>query len=273
MSAIAVAFKNEGNNFFKKKQYAKAIEKYTEGIKADPSYHVLYSNRSQAYFNLGMFDKAAADGLSCIRTSPKTFVKGYHRLANAQFAMKKYKEALQTCKTAENKGFRGNRDINNMYNKCAPLAKKQQAEEIARLTGYAKYKAVGNQLFSEGRYEDAILEYNKVCSGVDETKKSCSAEDKKILVSALNNRALCYMQQQNYRQVIMDTTRSIGIDDSSANIKAYFRRATAFEGMEKYRSALEDIRKCTAAKSNWEAANNAQYRLDQAVRTLKNQKT
>lgn len=77
------------------------------------------------------------------------------------------------------------------------------------------------------------------------------------------------MQQQNYRQVIMDTTRSIALDGSSANIKAYFRRATAFEGVEKYRSALADIRVCTAAKPSWDAANKAQYRLDQAVRTLK----
>jgi len=267
MSDLAVRFKNEGNAFFKKKNWAKAIQKYTEGVAVDATYHVLYSNRSQAYYNCGDFEKAAADGLACIRCSPKTFVKGYHRLANAQFALKKYKEALATCKTAETKGFRGNRDINNMYNKCAPLAKKQEEDELAKLKGNAKFKALGNNFFKQGRYEDAIAQYNKVCSGLDESR--CSDDDKKTLVSCLNNRALCWMQQQNYRQVIMDTTRSIGIDDSANNIKAFFRRATAFEGVEKYRSALADIRICTAAKPGWDAANKAQYRLDQAVRTLK----
>jgi len=266
---LAVKFKNEGNAYFKRKDWANAIKKYTEGVAADSSYHVLYSNRSQAHFNCGNYAEAAVDGKLCIRTSPKDFVKGYHRLANAQFALKQYKEALATCKKAESNGFRGNRDINNMYTKCAPLAKKQEEQELARLTGHAKSKALGNKFFKEGRYEDAIQHYTKVCNGLTD---EASGEDQKTLISCLNNRALCWMQQQNYRQVIMDTSRSIGLDDSKANIKAYFRRATAFEGVEKYRSALADIRICTQAMPSWDAANKAQYRLDQAVRTLK-QKT
>jgi len=266
MSDAAVRLKNEGNAFFKQRNWAAAIKKYTEGVAVDASYHVLYSNRSQAYYNSKMYKEAAADGRACISTSPKTFVKGYHRLANAQFALRDYKGALQTCKTAESKGFRGNKDILTMYEKCAPLAKQQEQAEIARLTGNAKFKALGNQFFKQGRYEDAIRNYTKVC---DNLADSATGEDSKTLVSCLNNRALCWMQQQNYRQVIMDTTRSIGIDDSANNIKAYFRRATAFEGVEKYRSALADIRICTQAKPGWDAANKAQYRLDQAVRTLK----
>lgn len=266
MSAAAVKFKNEGNAFFKRKDWVNAISKYTEGVAVDPTYHVLYSNRSQAYFNCGNYKEAAADGKLCIRTSPKNFVKGYHRLANAQFAQKQYIEALATCKKAESNGHRGNKDINNMYAKCAPLAKKQEEQKLARLTGHAKSKAYGNKFFKEGRYEDAIHNYTRVCDGLTDEARG---DDKQTLISCLNNRALCWMQQQNYRQVIMDTTRSIGLDDTKANIKAYFRRATAFEGVEKYRSALADIRICTQAMPSWDAANKAQYRLDQAVRTLK----
>lgn len=267
MSDVAVRFKNEGNAFFKKKDWANAIRKYSEGVACDANYHVLYSNRSQAYFNSGDFAAAAADGVLCIKCSPKTFVKGYHRLANAQFAMKEYKGALATCKKAESKGFRGNKDINNMYSKCAPLARKQEEAELARLTGHAKSKAYGNKYFKEGQYEQAIGHYTKVCDGLTDR---CTGDDKQTLISCLNNRALCWMQQQNYHQVISDTSRSIGIDDDAkTNVKAYFRRATAFEGVEKYRSALADIRVCTGAQPTWKAANDAQYRLDQAVRTLK----
>merc|ERR1711965_1253412 len=112
------------------------------------------------------------------------------------------------------------------------------------------------KFFGEGRYEDAIQHYTAVCNKLSD---EVSGDDKKTLISCLNNRALCWMQQQNYRQVIMDTSRSIGLDDTKANIKAYFRRATAFA----------DIRVCTQAMPGWDAANKAQYRLDQAVRTLK----
>lgn len=263
----AVRFKNEGNAFFKQKKWAKAIEKYTRGVQVDPTYHVLYSNRSQAYYNSGKYAEAAKDGEYCIKTSPKDFVKGYHRRANALFALRDYQGALATCKKAESNGFRGNRDINSMYSKCAPLAKKQEDDRLSKLTGHAKSKGFGNKFFKAGQYERAIEFYDKVCKSLRD--ESCSDKDKAILISCLNNRALCYMQQQNYRQVILDTTRSIGLNGDPSNYKAYFRRATALEGIEKYRSALADIRVCTQAQPTWDAANKAQYRLDQAVRTLK----
>ena len=49
--------KDEGNDFFKKKKYRKAIDEYTEGIKQDSSdlmmNAVLYCNRATAHFYLG----------------------------------------------------------------------------------------------------------------------------------------------------------------------------------------------------------------------------
>ena len=43
--AAAQAKKNEGNNFFKNKQYNEAIEKYSEAIASDPTDVTFYSNR------------------------------------------------------------------------------------------------------------------------------------------------------------------------------------------------------------------------------------
>ena len=49
--------KDEGNDFFKKKKYRKAIDEYTEGIKQNSSdlmmNAVLYCNRATAHFYLG----------------------------------------------------------------------------------------------------------------------------------------------------------------------------------------------------------------------------
>ena len=52
-----------------------------QAIEADSTYHVAYSNRSQAYYKLGDFQKAANDGQLCVNAKPD-WPKGYHRCAN-----------------------------------------------------------------------------------------------------------------------------------------------------------------------------------------------
>ena len=53
-----------------------------QAIKNDPSNHILYSNRAMAYSAIGKWKEAKEDGLACIERD-KTFLKGYHRAANA----------------------------------------------------------------------------------------------------------------------------------------------------------------------------------------------
>jgi tetratricopeptide (TPR) repeat protein len=78
--AGAKAKKDEGNNFFKNKQYEEAIEKYTEAIALDPTDVTFYSNRSACFAALNKWAEAADDGKQCIIVD-KNFVKGYFRQA------------------------------------------------------------------------------------------------------------------------------------------------------------------------------------------------
>jgi stress-induced-phosphoprotein 1 len=270
--AAAVAKKNEANQFFKNYKWNDAIRVYTEGAAIDATYHILYSNRSQAYINRGDdgdFEKAAADGKLCIQYSPPDFVKGYHRLANAQYMMGDFGGCLKTCQLAESKGFRGNKDIDTLYARCKGKAEKQAAKLKASLTGAARSKAEGNDFFKKGNYDEAIVWYTKALEQIPGDISTLSEDDKNTKISCFTNRSLCYMQHQNYRAVINDCSQALELDEG--NVKALFRRACAFEGLEKYRLALQDIRKCTAAKPGWKAANDAQHRLDRAVRQLKAQ--
>lgn len=57
----ADALKAEGNKLFAAKDFAGAVQKFTEAINADPSNHVLYSNRSGAYASLQDYDHALED--------------------------------------------------------------------------------------------------------------------------------------------------------------------------------------------------------------------
>lgn len=93
----AVQLKNEGNEYFKKKQYQQAIDKYTEAIKLNSSDVTFYSNRSACYAALEKWEEAAADGRECIMCD-KNFVKGYFRQALGLQNLGNLDGALDACK-------------------------------------------------------------------------------------------------------------------------------------------------------------------------------
>ncbi|RLN62814.1 hypothetical protein BBP00_00004513 [Phytophthora kernoviae] len=96
----AEAQKTLGNEEFNLKNFAKAVECYSEAIRLDPQNHVYYSNRSAAYGALGQWEMAETDAKGCVQRNAK-FAKGYHRLANAQQMLGRKTEAIATLKKAQ----------------------------------------------------------------------------------------------------------------------------------------------------------------------------
>jgi len=280
MSEEAVAWKNKGNVHFKNYEWQKAIDMYSKGIEVDPSYHICYSNRSQAYFNLGEFEKARDDGAACIRAKPD-FVKGYHRLANAQYNLGDYIGCMKTVKSAERNGFKNQKDIVAMYDRVHKKAEQQQDDLDAKLSGPEAIKVKANKLFKKAKYEDAVVEYTKALKQLGTITTESTPENQKLYVDCLNNRALCKSQQQDWNSVIADTSAILEVKPT--DLKALYRRALAFEGIERYRSAEQAIRACTqecfriqVMTGNrvklLDAANQAQNRISGAVRKLKQTK-
>lgn len=111
-NATALAFKAEGNNFFKAKSYAEAIEQYTKAIDTDPKDVTFFSNRSACYAALKKWEEAAADGRQCV-VLDKNFVKGYFRAALAQENMGNFDSASEFC--VRGLGIEsGNKDLKEM---------------------------------------------------------------------------------------------------------------------------------------------------------------
>jgi len=259
----AVAAKNKGNGYFKSGDLDNAIKHYSEAIQADASYHVPYSNRSQAYFKQGKYDLAAQDGQSCIRVNPK-FVKGYHRATNALLMLEKYDVVMKVLDTAYRSGFRGNVDLAEIDAKARPKAEAMEKAGRAQMGRAERLKCEGNDLVKKGMYEEALHKYTAAV-------EACNLpEDKKVYVAAVGNRALCWQQQSSFSNMIADC--NLVLEQDEQNVKALFRRSSAFEGMEKYRLALQDIRQVLLIMPNWEAANKAQHRLGRAVQQLKKAK-
>ncbi|GMF44857.1 unnamed protein product [Phytophthora fragariaefolia] len=91
----ALAAKNEGNDFFKSGDFPKAVERYTEAIKRDPSCAVYYANRAAAYTKLTSFNEAKKDCEKAIELDPK-YVKAYSRMGAIQCFMKEFHKARES---------------------------------------------------------------------------------------------------------------------------------------------------------------------------------
>ena len=130
--AQAEALKVEGNGFFAKKMYEQAIEKYAAAIALDPQNHIYYSNRSICYAESGQFEAAEKDGDMCVKLNAG-FAKGYHRLANAQYLLEKYDEAMATV-TEGLKKDGGFAELKKLKNKIK-AKKAQKARALAGPSG------------------------------------------------------------------------------------------------------------------------------------------
>lgn len=145
----ARSLKDEGNEYFKEKNYKKAIVSYTEGLKKNcidiELNAVLYTNRAAAHFHLGNMRSALNDATAAKKLKPD-HIKAIIRGAQCSMALRNYAGALQWCDeglklsptdkklqelraTADKQKRQADRDVR----KAKIKAKKEQNEKEALL--------------------------------------------------------------------------------------------------------------------------------------------
>lgn len=96
----AKTYKDEGNDYFKEKNYKKAVISYTEGLKkkcADSDLNVvLYTNRAAAQYYLGNFRSALNDVIAARKLNP-CHLKAIVRGALCHLELKNFADAVNWC--------------------------------------------------------------------------------------------------------------------------------------------------------------------------------
>lgn len=90
----AVEEKERGNEFFKAGKYDEAIEKYTAGIRCDPTNAVIPANRAMALLKKEQYGAAERDTSTAISID-NTYIKAYQRRASARVGLGKLEEAIK----------------------------------------------------------------------------------------------------------------------------------------------------------------------------------
>ncbi|KAK7097346.1 LON peptidase N-terminal domain and RING finger protein 3-like isoform X2 [Littorina saxatilis] len=92
-SCRAAELKAEGNKFFEKRDFERAIKFYSEAISLSDADHLLFSNRSHAYNALDQYDKALEDAEKVVKMRPD-WPKGFFRKGLALYGLGRYEEAV-----------------------------------------------------------------------------------------------------------------------------------------------------------------------------------
>lgn len=97
-----------------------------------------------------------------------------------------------------------------------------------------EYKKQGNVCFAKQQFDNAITCYTNAIL--------ISPSDDSNLSVYYNNRSACYLQLKQYKQCISDASESIKLQPEN-NIKAYLRRAQAYEHCDNnYSDAVNDYK-------------------------------
>lgn len=161
--AEAEALKTQANEFFKGKDYEKAVEFYSRAIELNPGNAIYYGNRSLAYMRTECYGYALADATRAIELDKK-YVKGYYRRAASNMALGKFKAALRDYETVV-KVRPNDKDAKLKYQECNKIVK-QKAFERAIASDEQKRSVVDSldieSMTIEDEYSGPKLEDGKV---------------------------------------------------------------------------------------------------------------
>jgi len=163
----------------------------------------------------------------------------------------------------------GNPEIESLLSKVKPKFEAMEARRKASLSPTEVHKERGDDAYKNANFEGAIEHYTKCIDILQSESKS----DSPLALKAYSNRAACYKQISNFDGTISDCTAVLEVEPE--NIKALIRRAQAFEGVERYRFALQDVKTVLnmpfhkVGKQNFDLCNGMQHRLNRTVQQLK----
>lgn len=175
------------------------------------------------------------------------------------------KECLATCDRALALDA-GNKEIVSIKSNVEPKFHAAEKRRVMSLPKPARDKEEGDKCYKMANFEGAIDAYTRcIDATLDKSSELC--------LKAYSNRSACFKQLSNFDGTIADCTAVLDADPN--NVKALVRRAQAFEAVERYKSALQDVKVVLAmpqagvGQANWSLCNMMKERLNRVVQQLK----
>ncbi|XP_053571893.1 sperm-associated antigen 1 [Bombina bombina] len=277
---LAARLKAEGNQLFKNGQFGEAAVKYSEAIESinnmgesAEELGVLYSNRAACHLKDGDCRECIEDCNQSLELQPFS-IKPLLRRAMANESLERYRQAYVDYKTVLqiDSGVQVAHDSINRITrtlmdqdgttwreKLPPIPvvpvsiqlERQKGMSVAssnvqpinssenkspqNVTGetaletFLSLKKKGNDYVQKGQYSEAVKQYTE-CLKIN--SEECAL---------YTNRALCYLKLSQYEEARQDC--ECALQREASNIKALYRRAQAYRGLENYQACATDLQK------------------------------
>jgi stress-induced-phosphoprotein 1 len=282
---VAAYWSNMAACHEKLRQYEEMAEASRSCIKADRTF-------VKGYFRLASAQKAMNDLDACIKTLESGLavqssnadlknmkkevielqrgeqVAAYCAKAQEQLSANDISAAYKSLELASRLDA-GNPDIERLMKQVKPKWDQLEAKRKKGLSGPELHKEKGDDMYKNANFEGAVEMYTKCIDAL----KSSGKGQSELALKAYSNRAACYKQISNFDGTIQDCTAVLEVEPE--NVKALVRRAQAFEGVERYRFALQDVKTVLSmpfhkvGKQNFDVCNGMQHRLQRTVEQLK----
>jgi tetratricopeptide (TPR) repeat protein len=135
-----------------------------------------------------------------------------------------------------------NADYEKKEKQKPKFLKVQEKVEQKKTEAAAKFKS-GNYIEANKIYKSATAQLEDLIEDFPLFKKEISQFEATIF----NNMAFCYGKDQQHRQEVEYTSkvvdRALYLDDTNVLLKAYLRRGLAYEHLEKYKLACNDLKR------------------------------
>ena len=226
--------KNKGNEEYKKKNFDQAIVHYEKAIELDPNEPIYYNNLAAVYVEKKQYDKAieACDKAEevCKTAGQYDYVKLAKILARKAAAYS-HKGDYQTSLEYYQRSLLENND----YKVKEEMKKIEKTKKEAEIKAYInpeiaeQHRLKGNELYGEGKFPDAIKEY-------DEAIKRNPTEAKLYA-----NRGTALMKLMEYPTALRDIDKCLELDPNY--VKAYAKKGVIHHFLKEFHKALEAYEK------------------------------
>lgn len=284
-SSVPAYYSNAAACYEKLGKYPEMAQAGQDCIKADRKF-------LKGYFRLATAQKAMGDLSACIKTLESGLVvdstsSDLKKMKAEVNELNRGEQVAAYCNKAEEQMMSGdipgamkslelasrldagNPIIERMMSKVKPKFEAMEKRRKANLSSTEVFKERGDEAYKAANFEVAVGFYTQCIDALKRDGKETSP----LAIKAFSNRSACFKQISNFDGTIEDCPMVLEVEPD--NIKALIRRAQAFEGVERYRFALQDVKTVLAmpyakvGKANFDLCNGMQHRLNRTVQQLK----